>query len=88
MNETKHSILTKRKKRSIMKTIKNANLAKLLGIISKRDNCYGVVGATVAHLTNIKLSDVDTIEYEPSELKDVNPDDNTVYFFVSKDVMT
>ena len=70
-----------------MKTIKNANLAKLLGIISKRDNCYGVVGATVAHLTNIKLSDVDTIEYEPSELKDVNPDDNTVYFFVSKDDM-
>jgi hypothetical protein len=67
-----------------MKIIKNANLAKLIGITSKKDNCSGVFGATIAHLTNIKLSHVDTIEYEPAELANTNPDDDTIYFFMSR----
>ena len=65
-----------------MKTIKNANLATLANIITKRNRF--VSGQEIAHATNIRLSNVDVIEYDADELIDYKPKNNTFFFFVSK----
>ena len=67
-----------------MKTIKNANLATFANIITKR-NHWGIVNSQeIAHATNIRLSNVDVIEYDADELIDYKPKNNTFFFFVSK----
>ena len=65
-----------------MKTIKNANLATLANIGTKRNRF--VNGQEIAHATNIRLSNVDVIEYDADELIDYKPKNNTFFFFVSK----
>ena len=67
-----------------MKTIKNANLATLANIITKRNRWDIVNGQEIAHATNIRLSNVDVIEYDADELIDYKPKNNTFFFFVSK----
>jgi hypothetical protein len=65
-----------------MKTIKNANLATLANIITKRNRWSAA--QEIAHATNIRMSNVDVIEYDADELVDYKPKNNTFFFFVSK----